>query len=69
MRGRTLEEIDELFQNRVPTREFPKYHCLSGERAREQALKNVGVHEDAYGASGDGDKKKTIEIEQREIAV
>lgn len=53
MRGRSLEEIDELFQNKVPTREFPKYHCMSVERAKEQALKNTGVmHADARLSSG-----------------
>lgn len=43
MRNRTLEEIDELFQERVPTRQFARYHCVSSERAREQAVKNVGL--------------------------
>ncbi|KAF1949731.1 MFS transporter [Byssothecium circinans] len=41
MRGRTLEEIDELFINKVPRRDFPTYHCVSSERAREQAIKNI----------------------------
>lgn len=46
MRGRSLEEIDELFNNKVPTKDFPKYHCVSAERAREQALKNTGHEEE-----------------------
>ncbi|KAF2639753.1 MFS transporter [Massarina eburnea CBS 473.64] len=41
MRGRSLEEIDELFENRVHRRSFPSYHCVSSERAREQAIKNI----------------------------
>jgi hypothetical protein len=65
MRGRSLEEIDELFHNKVPTKGFPKYHCVSAERAREQALKNTGhVHEE-----GAERKKKESEVEQREIEV
>jgi hypothetical protein len=39
MQGRSLEELDELFQNRVSVKDFPKYHCVSSERAREIALK------------------------------
>lgn len=35
MKGRSLEEIDELFENRVSVRNFRKYHCVSSERARE----------------------------------
>ncbi|KAK7186454.1 hypothetical protein DPSP01_002115 [Paraphaeosphaeria sporulosa] len=41
MRGRSLEEIDELFQNQVSTREFPAYHCLSAQVAREQVSKRA----------------------------
>ncbi|KAH8886061.1 MFS transporter [Thozetella sp. PMI_491] len=37
VKGRTLEEIDELFQNKVSTFDFPKYECISGQRARELA--------------------------------
>ncbi|OAL51157.1 MFS transporter [Pyrenochaeta sp. DS3sAY3a] len=65
MRGRSLEEIDELFHNKVPTKEFPKYHCVSAERAREQALKNTG-HVDEEGAEK---MKKESEVERREIKV
>ncbi len=39
MKGRTLEEIDELFQNRVSVKDFPKYQCLSSEQAKEVARK------------------------------
>ncbi len=37
VKGRTLEEIDELFQNKVSVLDFPKYDCMSGRRAREIA--------------------------------
>ncbi len=40
-RGRTLEEIDEMFVNRVPRRQCKTYQCVSSERAREIAVKVV----------------------------
>jgi len=46
MKGRSLEELDEMFQNRVPRRDFPKYHCVSSERAREIAVKQIGGEKD-----------------------
>ena len=42
MKDRSLEELDELFQNRVSVRDFKKYQSISSERAREVALKEVG---------------------------
>lgn len=42
MKGRSLEELDELFQNRVSIKDFKKYQCVSSERAREIALKEAG---------------------------
>lgn len=65
MRGRSLEEIDELFHNRVPTKEFPTYHCISAELAREQALKNTGrVDEEGVSRT---EKKIETEVEQKEV--
>jgi hypothetical protein len=46
MKGRSLEELDEMFQNRVPRRDFPKYQCVSSERARELAIKQLGEEKD-----------------------
>ncbi|KAH8808626.1 MFS transporter [Xylogone sp. PMI_703] len=48
MKGRSLEELDEMFQNRVPRREFPKYQCVSSERAKEI----VGKHMDEIKEGG-----------------
>lgn len=42
MKDRSLEELDELFQNRVPVRQFAKYQCVSSERAKEIVLKGMG---------------------------
>ncbi len=39
-KGRSLEEIDEMFANRVPVRGFKQYECLSSETARELAKKD-----------------------------
>jgi hypothetical protein len=36
-KGRSLEEIDEMFVNRVPRKQFKTYQCVSSERAREIA--------------------------------
>lgn len=51
MKAQSLEELDEMFQNRVSVREFPKYQCVSSERAREIAVKEVG---------GIGDEKNVV---------
>lgn len=72
MRNRTLEEIDELFQERVPTRQFAKYHCVSSERAREQVMRNIGVEEeDLHGEEKlrRTDVKDEIGVEHRESTV
>lgn len=49
MKGRTLEELDELFQNRVSVRKFPTYECVSSERAKERVKEATGK-----GAAGAG---------------
>lgn len=41
VRGRTLEEIDEMFRNKVSTRDFEKYVCLEIEEARERGIMNT----------------------------
>ena len=41
VKGRSLEEIDEMFENRVSVRDFPSYQCVSSERAREVARKEI----------------------------
>ncbi|KIW87473.1 uncharacterized protein Z519_11796 [Cladophialophora bantiana CBS 173.52] len=55
MKDRSLEELDELFQNRVSVRDFKKYQCISSERAREVALKEVG--------RGEGEMKSNVVVE------
>lgn len=65
MRNRTLEEIDELFQERVPTKQFAKYHCVSSERAREQAVKNIGLEDRDEKAIGET-LKDEVAVEHRE---
>ncbi|KAK3940843.1 major facilitator superfamily domain-containing protein [Diplogelasinospora grovesii] len=41
IKGRPLEEIGELFQNRVSVRDFPKYECISSTRAHELAIHQI----------------------------
>jgi hypothetical protein len=45
VRGRTLEEIDEMFRNKVSTFDFPKYVCVEIEEARERAVMNARAFE------------------------
>ena len=49
MKGRTLEELDELFQNRISVRDFAQYQCISSEKAKEVATKLVGEHDSREG--------------------
>lgn len=58
MKGRSLEELDELFQNRVSVKDFPKYHCVSSERAREIALKVI---------DGDLNEKEAVVVKEEGI--
>lgn len=39
MKGRSLEEIDQLFEKKVPTRQFDKYVCTTREQAHSVAVK------------------------------
>lgn len=41
VRGRTLEEIDEMFRQGVPTKDFPTYQCVEREEAKTRALARV----------------------------
>ncbi|KAL2861196.1 general substrate transporter [Aspergillus lucknowensis] len=41
VRGRTLEEIDEMFRNNVPARDFPKYVCVESLEASARAALTV----------------------------
>ncbi|KAL1881567.1 hypothetical protein Plec18167_003164 [Paecilomyces lecythidis] len=43
VRGRTLEEIDEMFRNKVPTRDFPSYVCVENLEARQREFDNAAA--------------------------
>jgi len=43
MKGLTLEEIDECFENRVPIRKFKDYRATSAIRAAEIVTGEKGV--------------------------
>ncbi|KAK2801713.1 hypothetical protein FQN50_007628 [Emmonsiellopsis sp. PD_5] len=51
MNGRSLEEIDELSENRVSVHEFLKYQCISSARAGEIAATNVNDKDEEEGMS------------------
>lgn len=38
MKGRSLEELDEMFLNRVSVRQFPKYECALRQDAANDVL-------------------------------
>ena len=41
-KDRTLEEIDEMFQNRVAPRKFSGYQCVASAQAREHGAAKMG---------------------------
>jgi MFS transporter, SP family, sugar:H+ symporter len=41
-KDRTLEEIDEMFQNKVAARKFSSYQCVVSEQAREHGVNKLG---------------------------
>jgi hypothetical protein len=46
MKGRSLEELDEIFAARVQARKFKSYHCLIREAARIEAA-NLKISQDS----------------------
>lgn len=61
MKGRSLEELDELFQNRVSVRNFRKYQCVSSQQAREIAEQKTAENLNEL----DGEKEGAV-VEHRE---
>lgn len=57
VRGRTLEEIDEMFRNKVLLRGFETYVCVEIEEARERGAMNAL----AFSAKLAGDDEKACE--------
>lgn len=56
LKGRSLEELDEMFESRVPTRKFRKYVCTGAgadltrlqdgnETEKEAGFRSVEAHE------------------------
>jgi hypothetical protein len=43
MKGRSLEEIDELFENRLSVRDFPKYRTKIQEKAVHDVKVSFGI--------------------------
>ncbi|KAJ6014955.1 Maltose permease [Penicillium herquei] len=60
VKGRTLEEIDEMFEQRVPARKFSSYKCV-GTAALEAKLKSSGELKDAGSRDSGDSSKATVE--------
>ncbi|KAK1756793.1 galactose transporter [Echria macrotheca] len=43
MKGRSLEEIDELFEKRISVKDFPKYECECSRQAHEIVVNKMDV--------------------------
>lgn len=46
MKGRSLEELDEIFANRVPARKFRGYQCANVEKSANAAGRRGSVEKD-----------------------
>lgn len=62
VKGRTLEEIDEMFMAHVPARKFRKYEC-TGSAALESKMRNTSADSDAE----QGSKKMHGDVETIEM--
>ncbi|KAM7203025.1 General substrate transporter [Rhypophila sp. PSN 637] len=62
IKGRSLEEIDELFQKGISVRDFPKYECESSTRAHEVAVREVKRAEGTPVGSSEGEKSPEVEL-------
>ena len=60
VKGRTLEEIDEMFEKRLPARKFRTYVC-TGRAALESMQRNASTLEMDTGPKSKGDVVETIE--------
>lgn len=59
IKNRTLEEIDEMFEARLPARRFRKYVCTGrvlagdmGEKEARESEKDEVVHQEVVEAGG-----------------
>lgn len=52
MKGRSLEELDELFENRVAVKEFQKYHTRITEDAMRDIELKKGASPGIFGGKG-----------------
>lgn len=73
IKGRSLEEIDELFQKNISVWEFPRYECASSTRAHEAAVREVrGTKEPVSGENTVVKVEKGSRVQaviQREVTV
>jgi hypothetical protein len=61
-RDRTLEEIHEMFEAKVPARKFKTYVCTGTEAMATAALKQDSIHvEDVPKGAADGGSTTKVE--------
>lgn len=58
MKGRSLEELDELFENRVTVRDFPTYHT----KIRDEAVHYVQVNMGAFKEEKEREKEEKAPV-------
>ncbi|KAJ5552763.1 Maltose permease [Penicillium frequentans] len=67
VKGRTLEEIDEMFEQRVPARKFASYKCVGSAAFEARRKDSASTTEDVKKAriSGDSEKAAVETIENK----
>jgi hypothetical protein len=78
VKGRSLEEIDEMFMARLPARKFRKYEC-TGQAAIESKMRHARASEDGNQDSKEeatetiekvfGDKKAVADVVETAIHI
>jgi len=58
MTGRSLEELDELFEKRISVKDFPKYECEITRQAHEIAAQKAQEAGGVWQHLEDGEKQQ-----------
>ncbi|KAI8626599.1 MFS monosaccharide transporter-like protein [Xylariaceae sp. FL1651] len=67
VKGRTLEEIDEMFEARVPARKFRKYQCTGTHFALVEKPQAAHIEDLASSGHGDEPKRASTKISGAEV--
>lgn len=63
-RDRTLEEINEMFEAKIPARKFKKYVCTGTEAMANEALKKDSIHLEGESKDAADENEPTTKSEQ-----